>query len=85
MRFRLQRPQFRRQVVIGPYIVDFVCHKKKLIIELDGGRHLERPVYNKKRTCYLQSKGFRVVRFWNSDVLIYLEAVLEHIRRMCLN
>lgn len=82
---RFAKLKFKRQVVIGNYIVDFVCHKKKLIIELDGGQHLTQKKYDKTRTQYLERKGFKVLRFWNSDVLIYKGLVLEHILRMCSN
>lgn len=67
---------FRRQHAIGPYIVDFVCIKKKLVIELDGGQHLEQEQYDAERTAFLQSKGYRVLRFWNHDVMIDLNAVI---------
>lgn len=59
---------FRRQHAIGPYITDFCCIKKKLIIELDGGQHLEQEAYDRERTEFLQSKGYRVLRFWNNDI-----------------
>ena len=61
---------------IGLYIVDFVCIKKKLVIELDGGQHLEQEQYDAERTAFLQSKGYRVLRFWNHDVMIDLNAVI---------
>lgn len=60
--------KFKRQVPIGPYIVDFFCEKAGLIIELDGGQHLEQAEYDAGRTGYLQENGFRVLRFWNNDV-----------------
>jgi very-short-patch-repair endonuclease len=73
-RLRLLRPQgfhFRRQAPIGRYIVDFVCVREKLIIELDGSQHGERMarIYDEARTAYLNSRGYRVLRFWNADVL----------------
>jgi very-short-patch-repair endonuclease len=70
---------FRRQHAIGPYIVDFVCLKQKLIIELDGGQHLEQQQYDDERTAFLQSKGYRVLRFWNNDVLNDLNGVMSAI------
>jgi very-short-patch-repair endonuclease len=76
--------KFRRQAVIGNYIVDFVCYRKKLVIELDGRPHLKREKYDKKRTQYLESKGFRVIRFWNSDILLHTELVLEQVLQACL-
>jgi len=70
---------FRRQHAIGPYIVDFVCLKQKLIIELDGGHHLEQEAYDHERTAFLQSKGYRVLRFWNNDVINDLNGVISTI------
>ena len=67
---------FRRQHAIGNYIPDFVCIKKKLIIELDGGQHLEQEEYDQKRTKYLEEQGYKVVRFWNKDVLNDIEGVI---------
>ena len=62
--------EFRRQYVIGQYIVDFVCREKKIIIEIDGGQHNtpEEIIYDKKRTEFLNSRGYKVIRFWNSDI-----------------
>ena len=68
---RLYKPQFRRQYVIGNYIVDFYCHKAKLVVELDGSQHCE-PMnieYDQKRTLYLQSLGLYVLRLSNLDVI----------------
>ena len=61
--------RFRRQAPIGPYIIDFVCFENRLVIEVDGGQHLERADYDAERTAWLESAGFRVVRFWNNQVL----------------
>ena len=66
--------RFRRQQPIGPYIVDFLCFEQKLVIELDGGHHAENR-YDDERTGWLVSRGFRVLRFWNSDVLGNAEGV----------
>src|SRR3990167_3592303 len=76
---RLLRYKFRRQYIIEPYIVDFVCLSKKLIIELDGSQHAERQEYDAKRTIFLESKGFKVMRFWNNVVLSEKENVLSAI------
>ncbi|MGH6988563.1 MAG: endonuclease domain-containing protein [Stellaceae bacterium] len=65
--------RFRRQQPIGPYIVDFFCPHAKLIIEIDGGQH--SPERDDKRTQWLESRGYRVVRFWNNDVLGNTEGV----------
>ena len=61
--------KFRRQQTIGGYIVDFISMEKKLIIELDGGQHAEQADYDAARTAYLESEGYRVLRFWNNQVL----------------
>jgi very-short-patch-repair endonuclease len=70
---------FRRQHAIGNYIVDFCAPRIKLIIELDGGHHLEQKEYDNKRTEFLESKGYRVLRFWNSEVIQDIEGVLRSI------
>ena len=69
---------FRRQHAVGNYIPDFCCPKAKLIIELDGSQHLEqeRFAYDEERTIYLESLGYKVVRFWNNDVLNKIEEVI---------
>ena len=67
---------FRRQHAIGNYIPDFCSPKAKLIIELDGGQHLEQEEYDKQRTEYLESQCYKVVRFWNNDVLNDIEGVI---------
>ena len=71
--------KFRRQCSIGEFIVDFVCFEKKLIIELDGGQHTEQADYDSARSRWLESQGFRVLRFWNDRVLKDTEVVLEEI------
>jgi len=72
---------FRRQTPIGPYIVDFVCHAAKLVIEIDGGQHFEsrQEQRDARRDAYLANKGFRVLRFNNHDVMTNREGVLETI------
>jgi very-short-patch-repair endonuclease len=75
---RLDGLRFRRQTPIGQYIVDFVCHEQRLVIELDGGQHAESQ-HDAKRDRWLESKGYRVLRFWNSDVFQNREGVLETI------
>ena len=74
---RLLGHKFRRQVPIGAYIVDFVCPERGLVIELDGGQHVERVPYDDRRTAFLQSVGLRVARYWNDDVLLRTDEVLE--------
>ena len=65
--------KFRRQVEIDGYIVDFLCSERRLIIEVDGGQH--SPQDDARRTGHLESQGFRVIRFWNHDVLQNLDGV----------
>jgi very-short-patch-repair endonuclease len=67
---------FRRQHAIGNYIPDFVCIQKKLIVELDGSQHLEQEEYDKERTKYLESQSYKVIRFWNNDVMNNIEGVI---------
>jgi very-short-patch-repair endonuclease len=76
---RMAGVQFRRQHAIGNYIVDFCSPRRKIVIELDGSQHLDQADYDLERTHYLQSLGYRVVRFWNNDVLNNTEAVLHAI------
>jgi very-short-patch-repair endonuclease len=74
---RLGGFKFRRQVWLGEYIADFVCVERKLIVELDGGQHAQSREYDERRTAALQARGFRVVRYWNSEVLMNLDGVLD--------
>ena len=73
--------KFRRQHPLAPYVVDFVCIESKLIVEIDGGHHLEQISRDEKRTAFLESKGYRVIRFWNDDVLLKQDIVLDEILR----
>ena len=68
--------RFRRQAPIGRYIVDFVCFAEKLVIEIDGGQHAKQRAYDAAREDWLAAEGFRVLRFWNNEVLDNLEGVL---------
>ncbi len=74
---QLKNHKFRRQQIIGRYIVDFVCLERKLIIEIDGGQHTEE--CDKVRTEFLQNEGYKVLRFWNNDVLNNIDGILETI------
>ncbi len=76
---RLNGYKFRRQVVIESYIVDFICVEAKLIIEADGGQHTEQKAYDALRTARLEYLGYRIIRFWNHEILGELDAVLERI------
>ena len=73
---RLQGFKFRRQHPVGPYIADFVCLAHRLVIEADGGQHAES-AYDARRTAWLESRGWRVIRFWNNDVLTNPTGVQE--------
>jgi very-short-patch-repair endonuclease len=76
---RFDGTKFRRQHPIGSYIVDFCCPQVGLVIELDGGQHATRPGADATRTAFLHSEGYRVLRFWNSDVLGNMDGVLQRI------
>ena len=73
---QLNGVNFRRQHAIGPYIADFCAIKAKLIVELDGGQHLEQQEYDAERTKYLETQGYKVLRFWNNEVLNNLDGVI---------
>lgn len=76
--------KFRRQHVIGKYIVDFVSISHKLVVELDGGQHAAaQQDYDARRSAYLHSQGYRVLRFWNHDVLQHTAEVVENIMMHC--
>jgi len=81
---QIEGAKFRRQFPIGPYIADFACIELKLIIELDGGQHVESAT-DAVHTARLETNGYTVIRFWNSEVIENLEGVLEAIRREILN
>jgi len=72
---------FRRQATIGPYFADFACHASRLVIELDGGQHNQAAglARDAKRTAVLEAHGYRVLRFWNNDVLGNVAGVMETI------
>ena len=74
---KLNGARFNRQFPVGQFICDFVCREKRLVIEIDGGQHAANTEYDERRTRFLQSQGYRVIRFWNSDVIDNLEGVLS--------
>ena len=76
--------KFRRQEPIGSYVVDFVCHEKRIVIEVDGGQHSTERERDNERDIWLKGQGYEVLRFWNNEVLANIEGVLEVIRK-CLN
>ena len=78
---RLNGHKFRRQVPFERYLVDFVCFEARLIVEVDGGQHTDQQPYDTQRTAWLEAQGFRVLRFWNTEVLGNVGAVKEVIAR----
>jgi len=76
---RLNNIHFRNQHAIGNYIVDFCSPKHKLIIELDGSQHLDQAEYDTERTAFLQAKGYRILRFWNVQVMNDINGVIQTI------
>jgi very-short-patch-repair endonuclease len=71
--------KFKRQYPVGSFIVDFICPEKNIVIEVDGGQHAENEELDIQRSAYLNEMGYRVLRFWNNQVLQETEAVLEAI------
>ena len=71
--------KFRRQVPCGIYVLDFYCHDRRLAVELDGGQHLNS-AHDRERDAWLAGQGIRVLRYWNHDVLVRADAVLEALR-----
>jgi very-short-patch-repair endonuclease len=71
--------KFSRQIPVGPFVCDFMCRSAKLVVEVDGGQH--GPARDASRERFLQAEGFRIVRFWNNDVLANVEGVLTTILR----
>jgi len=80
---QLKGAKFRRQHPIGSYIADFICPDARLVVELDGSQHGEERARqaDQRRTEYLESQGYRVLRFWNEEVLTNIDGVLETISR----
>ena len=77
---KISNIRFNRQVPIGPFICDFAARSIGLVIEVDGGQHIEAADAN--RTRYIETQGYRVIRFWNNDVLGNLDGVIEEIARV---
>ena len=75
--------KFRRQEPIGNYVADFVCYEKRIIVEVDGSQHCSEKDHERDR--WFEGQGFKVLRFWNNDVLNNIQEVLEVIRRYCLS
>lgn len=73
--------KFRRQFIIEPYIVDFACLEAKLIVEADGGQHVTQQKEDAARTAKLERLGYRVLRFWNHEILNDTQSVLAHVHK----
>jgi very-short-patch-repair endonuclease len=80
---QLENAKFRFQAPFDDYVADFLCHSASLIIELDGSQHAESP-QDKNRDAVMEIAGYRVIRFWNSEIFDNLEGVLEEIRQAVL-
>src|SRR5262249_47493751 len=80
-RLPIDHSHCRRQATIGPYFADFACHERRLIIEVDGAQHNEpeNVARDEERSAYLRSRGYRILRFWNNDVLKNIDGVMEAI------
>ena len=74
--------KWKRQVSIGPYIADFYCWKKLLVVELDGSQHLDNKEYDKERDVYFLNLGIKTIRFWNNEVNTNIEGVIKVIMEM---
>jgi very-short-patch-repair endonuclease len=77
--------KFRKQEPIGNYVVDFVCYEKRIIIEVDGSQHQIKTDKDRIRDEWLKKQGFRVLRFWNNEVLRNTEGVYQVIKESCLS
>ena len=75
--------RFRRQAVLGNYIIDFISLDPKVIIEVDGSQHADQVIYDQARTEYLSRFGYKVLRYWNNEVLNNIEIVLHDIWDNC--
>ena len=73
--------RFRRQFPIGNFIADFACPRSRLVVELDGGQHLDKASRDEWRTRLIEQRGFKVIRFWDSEVLMDIEDVMERIAK----
>jgi very-short-patch-repair endonuclease len=76
---RLAGYKFRRQRPVGRFVADFICMERRLVVEVDGGQHDWKAAADRRRTAALNASGYRVIRFWNSDVLGNTEGVLQRI------
>ncbi|MGF7152068.1 very-short-patch-repair endonuclease [Sphingomonas zeicaulis] len=79
LREKLPEAKFRRQQALGPYFADFCSHRAQLVVEVDGGQHAEAEAYDAARTAFIGGEGYRVIRFWNHEVLTNPDGVLARI------
>jgi very-short-patch-repair endonuclease len=79
---QLDGHKFSRQMPVGPFICDFMCRQARLVVELDGGQHDAAAGRDEERTRFIESEGYRVIRFWNNDVLGNMDGVLTEILRV---
>lgn len=79
---QLQGIKFRRQYPIAGHVADFASPQARLVIELDGGQHLEQQAYDTERSRKMAANGYRIIRFWNDDVLLRIEDVVDEILRV---
>lgn len=84
-RRNMEGHKFRRQAPMGQYIVDFVCHEIKLIIEIEGSQHFENINDDNQQTAWLNQQGYKVIRFWSNDVILNLDGIKEMIWNACQN
>jgi len=79
LRSKLPQLKWRRQMPVGPYFADFACFAEKLVVEVDGGQHARAAEQDFRRTEFLESQGYRVIRFWNRDIADNLDGVFRAI------
>jgi len=77
--------KFKRQKPVGRYIVDFICHERRLIVEVDGGQHAQQTDDDHERDTWLREQGYRVLRVWNHEVMQQLDGVLERLPLIALS
>lgn len=82
---RLEGIKFRRQHIIGQFIVDFVCLERKIVIELDGGHHASQKERDYERDNWLECEGYKVLRFWNNELFENTDGVMNNIMETCTN
>ncbi len=82
---KLAGVRFNRQFPVGQFICDFVSREMRLVIEIDGGQHAAAAEYDARRTRFIEAQGYRLIRFWNSEVLDYIDGVLKAIEQVLDN